>query len=76
VPKEGFMDFSVIQFTQNRIVEANAESRLYLEDVASQKNISIGQPTRFLRNKYILVRDNAAEIYQDIKSSKVQASSG
>lgn len=52
MPSDGFFDFCIKQFPENSVPATN-KSRISVS--------SLGQGARYLKNKYILVRDNAAD---------------
>ena len=52
MPSDGFFDFCIKQFPENSVPAIN-KSRISVS--------SLGQGARYLKNKYILVRDNAVD---------------
>ena len=54
MPTDGFIDFGIKQFAENAI--NSAQSNI--------KGSSLSSNLRYLRNKYMLVRDNHFEQYE------------
>ena len=64
MPANGFFDFSIKQFPDN-ITAGRISKRI------SNSNVGLAAGKRFLRNKYILVRDNYASI--EVNKSSLNA---
>ena len=84
--KEGFFDFSIQQFSQNQGVEGGEQSKIYMEQSNIKESkmnesklprgsrLSRGNQNRFLRLKYILVKDNAFNSQEEVNTYKSEIS--
>lgn len=61
IPEETFLDFSIKQLPSNKILPSSNRSRLEAENYQKEHGgKSSSKIERYLTNKYILVKDNAA----------------
>ena len=65
MPADGFFDFSIKQFPDNITAGHVSKSRI------STSSVGLAVGKRYLRNKYILVRDNYASI--EVNKSSLNA---